>query len=121
MGRDEARRLRKNDPRKQGLSWLVKTRTGIPDAWICEALDMGDRSNISRAVSAYRQEKTKELRKWKYVLHACTDFLMTPLLADFSEKIGSREKCSSVPPKRLPRRAVRGLGAHSPQQTGSFR
>ena len=73
MGRDEVRRLRKNDPRKQGLSWLVKTRTGIPDAWICEALDMGDRSNISRAVSAYRQAKTKEIRKWKHALHACTD------------------------------------------------
>ena len=26
---------------------------------------------------------------------------------------------SRVPPERLPRRAVRGLGAHSPQQTGS--
>jgi hypothetical protein len=25
-----------------------------------------------------------------------------------------------VPPERLPRRAVRGLGAHSPHQTGSF-
>ena len=73
MGRDEMRSLRKNDPRKQGLSWLVKTRTGIPDAWICEALDMGDRSNISRAVSAYRQEKTKEIRTWKHVLHVCTD------------------------------------------------
>ena len=26
----------------------------------------------------------------------------------------------NVPPERLPRRAVRGLGAHSPHQTGSF-
>jgi hypothetical protein len=25
-----------------------------------------------------------------------------------------------MPPERLPRRAVLGLGAHSPQQTGSF-
>ncbi|MCX6972305.1 MAG: hypothetical protein NTV93_19450, partial [Verrucomicrobia bacterium] len=25
-----------------------------------------------------------------------------------------------VPPERLPRRAVRGLGAHNPHQTGSF-
>jgi hypothetical protein len=27
---------------------------------------------------------------------------------------------TQVPPERLPRRAVRGLGAHSPHQTGSF-
>jgi hypothetical protein len=27
---------------------------------------------------------------------------------------------TQVPPERLPRRAVRGLGAHSPHQTGSL-
>jgi hypothetical protein len=27
---------------------------------------------------------------------------------------------SLVPPERLPRRAVRGLGVHSPHQIGSF-
>jgi putative transposase len=69
----EARRLKHNDPRKQGLSWLVKSRSVVPDAWIQEALAMGDRSNVSRAVSAYREEATKEVRKWKRNLHICTD------------------------------------------------
>jgi REP element-mobilizing transposase RayT len=70
---EEARGLKQNDPRKQGLSWLVRSQTVVRDEWIQVALEMGDRSNISRAVSAYRQEATKEVRKWKRKLHVCTD------------------------------------------------
>lgn len=70
---EEARELKQNDPRKQGLSWLVRSQTVVRDEWIQAALAMGDRSNISRAVSAYRQEATKEVRKWKRKLPVCTD------------------------------------------------
>lgn len=69
----DVRGLKQNDPRKQGLCWLVKSQTVVRDEWIQAALTMGDRSNISRAVSAYRQESTKEVRKWKRRLHICTD------------------------------------------------
>jgi putative transposase len=69
----EAQRLKQSDPRKQGLSWLVKSRTVVRDEWIREVLEMGDRSNISRAVLAYRKESSSEVRKWKKILHVCTD------------------------------------------------
>ena len=42
-----------------------------------------------------------------------------PQIAIVPNRPSSVKKGSRVPPERLPRRAVRGLGAHSPQQTGS--
>ena len=69
----EARELRQNDIRKQGLMWLVKSQTVVTDAWVQQALEVGDRSNISRAVGVYRQEGSREIKKMKKVLHLCTD------------------------------------------------
>ena len=60
---EETRVLKQSDPRKQGLCWLVKSRTVITDEWIQEALGLGDRSNVSRAMSAYRKEAGREVRK----------------------------------------------------------
>ena len=48
LTQEQARHLRQNDPRKQGLMWLVKSRTVVKDAWLQGELDTGDRSNISR-------------------------------------------------------------------------
>ncbi len=70
---DEARKLRQNDPCKQALIWLVKSRTVVPDQWIQEKLRVGNRSNVSRAVSACRAEISGDVRRWKKILHKCTD------------------------------------------------
>jgi len=65
--------LKKSDPRKQALAWLIKTRSVVSDEWLGGQLRMGDRSNISRAVSAFRTPETRERQKLKKILHTCTD------------------------------------------------
>jgi hypothetical protein len=65
-------RMKKNDERKQTLAWMVKTHTAVRDEWICSALKMGHRSNVSRAVKTISQ-KPKRNESWKQILHICTD------------------------------------------------
>ena len=65
--------LKKTDARKQALAWLVKSRTVVGDEWIVARLAMGHRSNVSRAVSAYREPQVAERQKLLSILHTCTD------------------------------------------------
>lgn len=51
---EQVRALRHNEPQKQCLAWWVKSQTVITDRWLVERLCMGHRSNISRAVAAFR-------------------------------------------------------------------
>lgn len=67
------RMLRQNDPRKQALAWLIRTTTIAGDAWITQHLDMGHRSNVSRAVNAFRSESPPQIKRLKRRLHICTD------------------------------------------------
>ncbi len=69
----EARALKQRDPRKQGLAWLVKSRAVVPDEWIQNELDMGHRSNVSRAVRRYRLAADPEVARLRKLLHICTD------------------------------------------------
>jgi putative transposase len=68
------RPMRRNDPRKQGLAWLIKSNTMAGDEWITRKLDMGHRSNVSRAVGAFRSESSRTIKRLKHRLHICTDF-----------------------------------------------
>ena len=72
LTQEEARHLRQNDLRKQGLMWLVKSRTVVKDAWLQGELDTGDRSNISRAVAAYRKASDRRVNRLRAILHKCT-------------------------------------------------
>jgi REP element-mobilizing transposase RayT len=65
--------LKKSDPRKQALAWLIKSRTVVRDEWLIARLDMGHRSNISRAVSAFRISRGREHNRLRKALHICTD------------------------------------------------
>ena len=67
------RLLRQNDPRKQALAWLIRTKTVVMDHWITHHLDMGHRSNVSRAVGAFRSPAHAQRRRLRRRLHACTD------------------------------------------------
>ena len=67
------RTMRCNDPRKQALAWLIKRNTMAGDKWITRELEMGHRSNLSRAVSAFRSERSRAIRRLKRKLHICTD------------------------------------------------
>ena len=62
-----------NDPRKQALAWLIKRKTMVGDEWITRKLDMGHRSNVSRAVSVFRSESSRVIKRLKRKLHICTD------------------------------------------------
>ena len=66
-------KLKQSDPRKQALAWLMKSQTIVADEWIAARLQMGDRSNISRAVSAFRSPADRERRRLRKLLHICTD------------------------------------------------
>jgi putative transposase len=67
------RPMRCNDPRKQALAWLIKGNTMVGDEWVTRELDMGHRSNVSRAVSAFRSESSRAISRLKRKLHICTD------------------------------------------------
>jgi hypothetical protein len=73
LTQQEARHLRRNDLRKQGLMWLVKSRTAVKDAWLQGKLDTGDRSNINRAAAAYCKASDRRVNCLRAVLHVCTD------------------------------------------------
>jgi len=60
--------------REQGLAWLIMAKTIVGDDWISQHLDMGHRSNVSRAVSAFRTASQAQRRRLKRLLHVCTDF-----------------------------------------------
>jgi hypothetical protein len=69
----EVQCMRQNDLRKQGLAWVVKSRTGMGDAWIMDRLRMGHRSNVSRAVRRFGEDNAKEVIRMKGRLHKCTN------------------------------------------------
>lgn len=70
---EEVWRLKHCDPKKQGLAWLLKGHCVIPDDWILKRLEMGHRSNISRAVSTFRSPRDHRRAQIKQRLHKCTD------------------------------------------------
>lgn len=64
---------KQTDPIKQGVAWLVKTRTTVTDQWLCEQLEMGSRTNVHRAVQAYRQVRDPNRKSIKAQLQLCAD------------------------------------------------
>jgi REP element-mobilizing transposase RayT len=70
---ESIRPLKKSDLRKQALVWLIKTRTVVGDEWIAERLQMGHRSNVSRAVCAFRVPSDRARKRLRKLLHICTD------------------------------------------------
>ena len=69
----EPRRRNQNDPCKQALARLIKSRTVVSDVWISHRLKMGFRSNIVRAVSAYREPVDRKRKRLKMKLTICAD------------------------------------------------
>jgi putative transposase len=62
----ELKEMKKTDPRKQGVVWLVKTQTVITNEWIDRECNMGSRTNIFQAVKVMecaRKGKTAKIKK----------------------------------------------------------
>ncbi len=58
---------------KQAVAWHVKRHSTISDAWICEKLEMGSRTNVHRAVQRFRSGADKAVRRLKRKLQLCAD------------------------------------------------
>ena len=61
-------------PEKQAIAWLIKTRTAVSGAWIAERLNMGHRTNCSRAISRFRNGKEAKIKKLQERMLKCTGF-----------------------------------------------
>ena len=70
---DEVKAARQNSSLKQGLAWLVKSKTVIGNDWICRELEMGSRTNLSRAARIYRAPKDRDRKRIKRILQLCAD------------------------------------------------
>ena len=61
----ENSRLRKNDPRKEAVAWLLRKKTPTGLEWISARLEMGSRANVSRAVCRTEEMEEGSLMSWK--------------------------------------------------------
>ncbi len=64
--------LKKNSLEKQSVAWLLKTHTTVTGVWLAGRLDMGDRSNVSRALRLMRQSRDRRYVTLKDKLTQCT-------------------------------------------------
>ncbi len=62
---DQLPLLRKTDPRKQAVAWLLRKHTTVRNAWLSEALSMGHEVNVSQSVGRIDRAATDELARWK--------------------------------------------------------
>ncbi len=71
---ESIRALRSSDPLKQAVVWFLRSRSLVTAAWMEDHVGVGHASNVSRAVSAFRNptdRKRKQLKK--KVLQVCKD------------------------------------------------
>ncbi len=64
--------LRNNHPEKQAVAWLLKKHTTVTGVWVARRLSMGNRSNISRALSAISHATDSERKNLKHKMTQCT-------------------------------------------------
>lgn len=72
LSEEELLKLKNAAIEKQALAWLIKTRTSVTGVWICGRLNMGHRSNLSRALSCFRDPEKSEIQTVKRKLIQCT-------------------------------------------------
>lgn len=64
---------RQTDLIKQAVAWHVKRHSTISDAWICDKLEMGSRTNVHRAMKRFRSDADKAALSLKRKLQLCAD------------------------------------------------
>ena len=57
--------MRKSDPRKQVIAWLLKEKTSASNGWIADRLWMGHYTAVNNAVYAVRQGKQQKINSLK--------------------------------------------------------
>jgi REP element-mobilizing transposase RayT len=61
----ELKAMKKTDPRKQGIAWLIKTRTVMTNEWIDRECNMGSRTNIFQAIKVMENARKGKIGKIK--------------------------------------------------------
>ena len=55
--------MKKSDPRKQAIAWLLKQKTSVSNVWIANRLCMGHYTAVNNAVYALHQGKKRNIKK----------------------------------------------------------
>jgi REP element-mobilizing transposase RayT len=66
LDEEQVKALPKGDVRKQGLAWLIRTKTSMKNDWVIESLGMGTRTTVYTAVKRFREgsdSATRRVRK----------------------------------------------------------
>jgi len=58
--------LRKTDPRKQALAWLLRKNTAVRNRWVAQQLHMGHEVNVSQAVRQVEEARNGELAQRRH-------------------------------------------------------
>ena len=69
----EVRGWKSADPRKQALVWLIRSSTTASSGWLCSRLNIGHRSNISRATRQIRDAVRDDYKQLKELMLQCKD------------------------------------------------
>lgn len=72
LAEEELLQLRSNRAEKQAVAWLLKTHTTVTGVWLAERLRMGNRSNVSRGLTAISREVDETRKKLKAKMTQCT-------------------------------------------------
>jgi hypothetical protein len=58
---------------KQAVAWYVKHGSTVGDEWLCTRLEMGNRTNVHRAVRRFREAQDPTAKAIKRKLRLCAD------------------------------------------------
>ncbi|MEN7973498.1 MAG: transposase [Verrucomicrobiota bacterium] len=64
--------MKNNQPEKQSVAWLLKKFTTVTGVWITSRINMGHRSNLSRALSALERNPDRIRKNLKQEMIQCT-------------------------------------------------
>lgn len=72
MTEEEFLGLRCNSPEKRVAAWLLKRHTTVTAVWLADRLQMGSRSNVSRALTTVTRGSDAKCRELKEKVTQCT-------------------------------------------------
>ena len=67
LTQEELAAMRKNDPRKKVVAWLIRRNTSVGNRWICEHLAMGHVSNLARHVKDVAESTEQAVMEFREI------------------------------------------------------
>ena len=69
---EDVRARKSTDPEKQALAWLLVRHTTATCTWVAGRLQMGHRSNVSRAISRVEAATDRTTQRLRIKMRQCT-------------------------------------------------